>query len=178
MTPQSEEEQRLKKLMSKGLVMVAGLLAVPGAKDLDQQLAEVAYLQEVDKDPREARIAEFMDGFGAPASQYAEDFVEAADQNSLDWRLLPSIAIIESGGGKNCRNNNIFGWQNCDRKFPSVQYGIHLVAKYLSSSKLYRRKSLDELLSTYNPAQEYRLRVKSVMEMLGPANPITELALP
>jgi hypothetical protein len=164
--------------MSKGLVMMAGLLVTPGPSDIDQQLAEVPYLQDSDRDPREARIVEFMEEHGAPASQYAGDFILAADQNNLDWRLLPSIAMLESGGGKNCRNNNIFGWQNCERKFPSVQYGIHLVAKYLANSKLYRDKSLDQLLSTYNPMESYRARVKTLMRILGPEDPIAELSLP
>jgi hypothetical protein len=178
MKPQSEEEQRLKKLVSKGLVMMAGLLAAPGSSDVDQQVTEVAYSQEPGRDIREARIAEFMEERDAPASQYAEDFVLAADQNNLDWRLLPSIAMLESGGGKNCRNNNIFGWQNCERRFPSVQDGIHLVARSLANSRLYRDKSLDELLSTYNPIQDYRARVKAVMRMLGPEDPVTEVSLP
>jgi hypothetical protein len=158
--------------------MVAGLLAATGSSDIDQQLVEAPYTQDSGRDPREARIAEFMEERGAPASQYAVDFVMAADQNNLDWRLLPSIAMLESGGGKNCRNNNIFGWKNCERKFPSVQDGIHLVAKYLANSKLYRDKSLDELLAIYNPMQDYRARVKTMMRMLGPEEPVAELSLP
>jgi hypothetical protein len=175
---QSEEEQRLKKLVSKGLVMVAGFLTVPGPSDFDQQLAEIPYAKEREADPRLQRIRKFMQAFGAPASRYAHDFVLAADRNNLDWRLLPSISILESGGGKNCKNNNIFGWQNCDRKFPSVQYGIHMVAKRLGNSDLYRDKDLDSLLATYNPREDYGSRVKNMMEQLGPEELIPQLAIP
>jgi len=168
----------LKKFMSKGLVMVAGLLAVPGPSDFDQQLAEIPYTTERDADPRLERIESFLSERGAPASQFAEEFLAAADENNLDWRLLPSISILESGGGKNCRNNNIFGWQNCERKFPSVQYGIQLVANKLGNSRLYRDKNLDEILFTYNPRQDYGSRVKSVMRLLGPADLTPALTVP
>ena len=87
----------------------------------------------------------------------------------LDWRLLPSIAVLESGGGKEYTNNNIFGWDSCKTAFPSVRAGIHTVARALGQSRLYRDKDLDELLLTYNTNAEYSERVKALMAELGSA---------
>jgi hypothetical protein len=38
----------------------------------------------------------------------------------------------------------------------------------LSHAIQYRRKSLDQLLATYNPATEYAQKVKSVMRRIAP----------
>ena len=63
-------------------------------------------------DPRTVRLKKFLTKLHCPVAYLSEEFVRAADDNHLDWRLLPSIAIIESGGGKAYirEKNNIFGW--------------------------------------------------------------------
>jgi hypothetical protein len=103
-----------------------------------------------------------------PLRDSAAEFLIAADENALDWRLLPSISMIESSGGKDYRNNNVFGWNSCRESFPSVEAGIHFVASKLAKSKLYKDKTLDQKLATYNPQPNYPHRVKAVMRALGP----------
>lgn len=156
------------KAISRGLVLVAGLLAAQGTADPGSRLADVV----TPADPRLLRIKQYFLERECPAHVYAEDFVTAADQNNLDWRLLPSLSMVESTGGKASRNNNMFGWDNGDTGFRTSREGIYRVASRLNRSHLYRNKDLDEILKTYNPRNEYRDRVKLVMEQLGPANPI------
>ncbi len=67
------------------------------------------------------------------------------------------------------KNNNIFGWNSGRSGFPSVQAAIDIVAAKLGTSKLYRDKSLDKLLRTYNPNPKYADRVKAVMQTIGEA---------
>lgn len=155
------------KAISRGLVLVAGLLAAQGTADPDSRLAETA---AVPTDPRLIRIKQYFLERDCPAHVYAEDFVVAADQNNLDWRLLPSLSIIESTGGKFTRNNNMFGWDNSDTAFRSTREGIYKVAARLAKSHLYRDKDVDDMLKTYNPRIEYGAKVKLVMAQLGPAN--------
>ena len=95
------------------------------------------------------------------------DFLVAADQNELDWRLLPSISIIESSGGKDYTNNNVFGWDSCKERFSSVRAGIHYVAAQLGKSSRYKGKNVDRKLQIYNPLPEYSQRVKAVMRAMG-----------
>lgn len=125
-------------------------------------------LPDYETDPRLLRIKEFFRSFDSPADELAQDFLLAADRNGLDWRLLPSLALIESGGGKNYKNNNIFGWASCELSFPTVSAGIHHVASRLAHSHLYRDKNLDGILSTYNPFSDYPKRVKALMGLLDP----------
>ncbi|MBV9611265.1 MAG: glucosaminidase domain-containing protein, partial [Acidobacteriaceae bacterium] len=98
----------------------------------------------------------------------AEDFVQAADENQLDWRLLPSISVIESGGGKAYRNNNIFGWNNGATLFPSIRAGLNEVAYKLSHSPLYRNRDIPGKLRLYNPDESYAGAVVSVMNRISP----------
>lgn len=152
--------------VSKRLVMFAGLLAAPAATNIASYTVEPPATQT--PDPRLVRLQEFLAERDCPITEYAADFIEAADANDLDWRLLPSISFIESGGGKDYVNNNVFGWDSCRQKFPSVRAGIHIVASRLANSSLYRDKSVDQILRTYNPTVvEYPARVKSVMNSIG-----------
>jgi hypothetical protein len=153
----------MRKLFSNGVVALAGFV-VPHETGHAERVIPI-----YTKDPRLLQLQELFEKLRSPAIVFAEDFLAAADRHNLDWRLLPSIAIIESGGGKEYRNNNIFGWDNCRRRFPSIAAGIHLVAERLSRSSLYRDKSLDEILQTYNNHEGYAQRVKFVMRRLTPA---------
>ena len=146
--------------------MAAGLLASTAVAGPDQTTAETVSR----KDPRWILVKQFFLENGAPAHEYTEDFLIAADQNGLDWRLLPVLSMVESGGGKASKNNNIFGWANGDTKFASNRDGIYRVASRLKHSKFYKgNRSLDKLLRTYNPREDYGLKVKAVMNRLGPA---------
>ena len=153
------------KAISRGLVLVAGLLATHGVADPDSRPADTAANQT---DPRTIRIKQYFLERDCPAHVYAADFVQAAEQNELDWRLLPSISMVESTGGKLAPNNNMFGWDNCDVKFVSNREGIYQVASRLKKSPFYRGKEVDGILKTYNPRQEYASAVKAVMAQLGP----------
>ena len=152
--------------MTKTL-LVAGLIAMPVTVSI-QQPARTA--QAEPDDPRLRLIWQYFADRDCPLRDSAAEFLIAADQNELDWRLLPSISMIESSGGKDYRNNNVFGWDSCRESFPSVRAGIHFVASKLAKSRLYKGKNLDEKLFTYNPQPDYPHRVKAVMRALGPAH--------
>jgi len=154
----------LSTLVSNGLVLFAGLLAAPSGTGSGPEVVHVNYQD----DPRLIRLQAALSEIDSPLVDHAEDFLAAADRYALDWRLLPSISIIESGAGKAYKNNNIFGWDNCNKRFPTVRQGIHSVARQLSTSKYYRDKDLDAKLKMYNYRRDYRPKVKSVMRSLGP----------
>ncbi|HEY7210719.1 MAG TPA: hypothetical protein VH477_10650 [Bryobacteraceae bacterium] len=120
-------------------------------------------------DPRATRLHRFLAGLHCPVASMAEDFVHAADDNHLDWRLLPSIAVIESGGGKAYRSNNIFGWDQGLMPFPSIRAGLHLVAFKLGRSPLYRNQDVPGKLHYYNPDESYPGKVMAVMNRISPA---------
>lgn len=164
----------MRSLVSKGIVVMAGILASPLTPR--PMIAEPP-ISKYQNDPRLARLTEFFYVRGCPIKNLARDFLIAADQNDLDWRLLPSISVVESGGGKAARNNNVLGWGSASSRFNSVREGIHAVAQRLSISKLYKNKDLDGILRTYNTDADYPSRVKQLMVALGPARPRLVLAI-
>ena len=155
----------MRKLVSQGIIMFAGLLATP----VLPHTIENTQVKDYKDDPRFALLKRFFEERGSPAREHVRDFILAADRNRLDWRLLPSISVVESGGGKEYKNNNILGWASCKEKFPSVKAGIHAVAKRLSTSNLYRNKGVEGILRTYNSNADYPSRVRRVMYTISPA---------
>jgi hypothetical protein len=119
-------------------------------------------------DPRTVRLKKYFSRLHCPVKDLAEDFVRAADLNHLDWRLLPSISVVESGGGKSYRHNNIFGWNNGEQPFASIRAGIEVVASKLGRSPLYRNRDVAGKLRVYNPDEVYVQNVITVMNRIAP----------
>ncbi len=148
----------------KDFLLVAGLLAAPATMSVQQYQASPAVKKN---DPRLSRLQKYFGDRDCPLRDSAQDFLLAADQNQLDWRLLPSISIIESSGGKVYVNNNVFGWASSKQRFSSVRAGIHYVAAQLGKSRRYKGKDINRKLQIYNPLPEYSQRVKAVMRAIG-----------
>lgn len=129
--------------------------------------AELPTEKRYTKDSRLQRIKAFFKKRACPMEKYAAELVAVADEYQLDWRLLPSLALVESSGGKVYANNNVFGWDSCKRKFPSVQAGIRVVAERLANSPYYRGKSLEGKLRAYNQNPGYAATVQRVMAQLS-----------
>ncbi|MGA3024905.1 MAG: hypothetical protein ABSF98_09065 [Bryobacteraceae bacterium] len=163
--------------VARQMVVMAGLLSVPMVTAVDRKLPPPARDPGPHADDRLLKLEKFFADGNCPLRNASADFLEAADRYALDWRLLPSISIVESSGGKVFRNNNVLGWGSCNRRFRSVRAGIHLVASRLATSTLYRDKGLDDVLATYNPDPEYVSRVKSVMRRLSSAATRSETRL-
>jgi hypothetical protein len=165
---------------SKQLMIIVGLIALPITMRLERVArAEAIPVPQPPKPPLmpepaarpDARILCLRSFFGklrCPVAYLAQDFVEAADDNQLDWRLLPSISVIESGGGKAARNNNIFGWNNGNQLFPTLRAGINQVAFKLGKSALYRDRDSAGKLRIYNPDENYVHTVLDVMNRISP----------
>lgn len=121
-------------------------------------------------DPRVTRLERFFASLHCPVRAYASDFIKAADANNLDWRLLPSISVVESGGGKAYRNNNIFGWNGGSHVFESIRASIQEVAEKLAAAPLYRRhKDALGKLHVYNRSEQYATNVLALMQRISPA---------
>ena len=157
-------------------MIVAGLITLPvtmrlervQAKTLPRQPTPSVPESAVKPDLRTERLTSFFSKLHCPVIYLAQDFIEAADDNQLDWRLLPSISVIESGGGKAARNNNIFGWDNGNQIFPTLRAGINQVAFKLGKSALYRDRDSVGKLRLYNPDQSYVAKVLDVMNRISP----------
>ncbi len=156
----------MRKLLTSGLAVFAGMVSLPASVSRNQTLSSTQ-LPDYQQDARLKHLQKFFAKGNCPAQKYSLVFLEAADNNDLDWRLLPSISFIESTGGKAAKNNNLFGWDSGRVGFSSPAEGIQTVGYRLAHSQLYRDKGVDEILAVYNPDAEYAGRVKSVMRQIS-----------
>jgi hypothetical protein len=168
----------------KQLTVVIGLLALPittrleKAANVAKPLPPKSLRPAPPADPRAVRLTKFFSRLHCPVIYLAGDFIRAADDNQLDWRLLPSISVIESGGGKAYRNNNIFGWDNGNRFFPSIRAGLNEVAYKLGKSPLYKRRDVMGKLRIYNPDESYATNVMTVMNRISPVVNLKQVRQP
>jgi len=163
----------MRKILSGGLV-VFGVVSIPPV--LSPRSAERSPTSEQRgqrpnarrKDPRINALRQFFARPDCLATGYAETFLEVADEFALDWRLLPSIAYVETKCGQASAHNNLFGWDSGRAHFANREAAIRSVGSSLAHSSLYRAKSLDRVLITYNPTRSYGRKVKSVMRQISP----------
>jgi len=166
---------------SKQLLVAGGLVVLPVTMAVEKRNAAhhpvpakaPNPIPMAKPDPRAVRLSKFLSRLQCPITNLADDFVHEADNNHLDWRLLPSISLIESSGGKAYRNNNIFGWDNGDVIFPSIRAGLGVVAYKLGRSPLYRNRDSVGKLRLYNPDETYVGRVVEVMNRISPFPKLT-----
>lgn len=161
----------MKRFFQSGLVIAAGVLGVAAAT---AHANEFSKNQDVTKDRkkfdlRESILRRFFKDHNCPAEAFAGVFVAEADAHGLDWRLLPSLAFVETGAGKQARHNNLFGWANGKSKFTSISEAIHEVAHVLAEGRSYKNKDLIAKLRAYNRNQGYKEVVTGVMERISPS---------
>ncbi len=160
-------------VFAKQLGVLAGLSLLAFTMKLEKvadakPLPPLMPARPVSPDPRTDRLKKFLARLHCPVSNLSEEFIHAADDNQLDWRLLPSISVVESGGGKAYRNNNIFGWNNGTQLFPTIRAGLNEVAFRLGKSPLYRHRDVLGKLKIYNPDESYAASVLDVMNRISP----------
>jgi hypothetical protein len=154
----------MKRFLPTGFIF-AGVLGIAAASvQTDQDVTK----NRKKFDLREAILRKFLRDKHCPDQEFSEVFVAEADAHGLDWRLLPSLAMIETGGGRTLRGNNLFGWANGKYTFNSIGEAIHTVASTLARGKAYRGKDLGGKLATYNQGTDYPAMVLAIMSQISP----------
>lgn len=121
-------------------------------------------------DARSEAVEAFLRSHACPVEGLAPEFVLAAELNSLDYRLLPVLAVLETGCGRRAKNQNLFGWANGRKPFATFAQSIHFVAQRLRLAPHYAGKPVSEKLRVYNRRSWYRRKVLAMMESM-PAEP-------
>lgn len=103
-------------------------------------------------DARPIMVEKFLKG--TPLANYSDTIVEASDKYGIDWRLVPAIAMKETGGGNAAPKGsfNAWGFENGRTQFLSWEQAIDNVAKTLKIR--YIDKGLttpDEIMPIYAP---------------------------
>lgn len=108
-------------------------------------------------DGRAKVIEDFFKGYKSPLSDYGNLFIEVADKYQLDWRLLPSIAMQESNGGKRVikESYNPFGYGiygTLVTKFKSWDESIERVGRALREDYLNQGlNNPSQIMTKYTP---------------------------
>lgn len=91
-------------------------------------------------DPKARILAAYLARFNSPMQYHAQDFIDAANTYNLDWKLLPSIAGVESTFGKQIPGGyNAWGWGVYGDQaiyFNSWRDGMFTIAKGLRENYL------------------------------------------
>jgi hypothetical protein len=123
------------------------------------------------EDPRIAHLTSFFEHYKCPSYNFdlISDYLHAADEHNLDYRLLPAISIAESSCGQHACPNNFWGWNSCqDDFFTDPAQGIQYIASKLESGDYYRGKTLEQKLHSYNPNPSYAGKIIGFMKEIEP----------
>ncbi|MBI2032632.1 MAG: glucosaminidase domain-containing protein [Candidatus Levybacteria bacterium] len=122
-------------------------------------------------DTREKILRDYLKQYDSPLAEFSGDFIRSADKYDLDWRLVASIAGLESGFGHHIPFNsyNAWGWgvygDNVIR-FSSWSEGIETISKGLRERYLKDLSETDVFVigPTYAASPTWAVRVASFME--------------
>jgi len=118
-------------------------------------------------DPRIARLENVFKLYHCPAPHQTSEYIRAADDYGLDYRLLPAVSIRETRcGAAERQEHNRWGYHPGRQSFSSVEVGIEVLAHRLSQNPLYRGKTLHDKLFTYNPRAAYPAEVARIMRQI------------
>ena len=125
-----------------------------------------------ENDNRAEILKRYLSQHSSPLAENAKDFVEYADTFNLDWRLVVSIAGVESTFGKNIPNNsyNAWGWGiygNNVIRFSSWNEGIETVSKGLRENYFDKgATSIYQVGRIYAESKAWPYRVDYFMEKI------------
>jgi hypothetical protein len=161
----------MKRYLQSGVVIFAGFLGIAaGSVNPENDITKTRRKFDL----RSTILRKFLKENHCPDQDYAEMFVAEADTHGLDWRLLPSIAIVESGGGRAAKGNNLFGWANGKATFRGFGEAIHEVAVSLSAARPYKGKDTQGKLLAFNQERpDYSAIVMAIMRQIS-AHPQVE----
>lgn len=139
-------------------------------------------LMQASVDTRVASLDKFFETYKCPLKPYASDFIKAAKQNKIDWRLLTAISFHESTCGKAypLKTNNPFGF-GCEKPNPcyiakngsnlqifnSIPDAISHISQQLSTGNYYANKTISEKLFIYNHKLSYVKETISYMNLIS-----------
>lgn len=173
-----KELEQLQKLMKKILTIVVIILISAilfSNKTYAQEVQTSSAKLSLDvqnsssNDVRVKALKKVFENYNSPLVNEAENYVRLADKNGVDWKLLPSIAGLESSFGKRLMPNshNAYGWGGGHIYFDSWEDGIDTITKSLSER--YYARGADTVWTIgpiYAESPTWSVRVNSFMQKI------------
>lgn len=127
---------------------------------------------KTEDDYRISTLRLFLADYNSPLTNKASVFIEQADKNSLDWRLVAAIAGVESTFGKRIPYNsyNAYGWSGGKYVFTSWEDSIAIVNETLRKNYVNRGAvTVDQIGRIYAPpSTTWSRNVKFFMDKIDP----------
>lgn len=121
-------------------LLLSSIAPVSFAQKDEQKELDPFVVQKADN--RTIILSRYLATHNSPLQYHAQDFIDAADKNSLDWKLVPAIAGVESTFGKFIPGGyNGWGWGvygNQALYFKSWKDGIYTVSAGLKKNYIDR----------------------------------------
>ncbi|MDQ3099737.1 MAG: hypothetical protein M3Q44_08405 [bacterium] len=134
--PSSEVTKEATSSQAQSLAVVAIQAPSPIAEETPIPEAQLISEEEKqnEKNTKVLKLQKFLSSYNSPMAGNAQDFVEAAEQYNLDWKLVPAIAGVESTFGKHLipGSHNAYGWGGGKIRFESWREGIYTISKGLA----------------------------------------------
>jgi hypothetical protein len=148
----------MKKLIAVTVITI-GLLAISREVSYAQNISDGSATlkgsaQDSTFDYRVENLRKYLEQFNSPLAPYAQDFVNYADINGLDYRLVPAISGVESTFGKFIPNGsyNAYGWVNGNYSFKSWPDSIGTVSATLKNQYIDKGAvTIPEIARRYAP---------------------------
>jgi len=175
----------LAKLMKKLFILFAVLFIYMTALIFPQTAhAEIAgtsaaltspfLSQEQEVDNRAEILQGFLESYNSPLAPYAKVFVEEADKNNLDWKLVAAISGVESWFGQQIPTNTYNGWGygvygNNVRYFTSWEDGIATVSHALRTDYLdsWGATNVTEIGAIYAADPHWAFKVQHFIDLMN-----------
>lgn len=170
----------VKKALTLVTVLVAVIALDPGLAfkttqtELDLKIQEQAVVAEItsaEADERALKLAQYLESKDSVLSNYAVDFVQAADKYSLDWKLLAAIAGNESGFAKAYVRGtyNAWGWGGGYIYLGSWENAIEVISKALKENYAdkWNAKTTDQIGRVYAEDPFWSRKVKMYQEQIN-----------
>ncbi|MBI4100301.1 glucosaminidase domain-containing protein [Candidatus Microgenomates bacterium] len=116
------------------------------------ELISVKPVKKADKRVQQLRL--FLAHYNSPLEDFAPAFIESADRNGVDWKLVPAITGVESTFGKAipAKSYNAYGWANGEYYFKNWGESIEIVNKTLKEKYIDRgANTVEKIAPIYAP---------------------------
>jgi hypothetical protein len=129
-------------------------------------------VENIQNDQRVIILTDYLVSKNSPLAEHADLFIKYADENNIDWRLVPAISGVESSFGIHIPANsyNAYGWANGEYNFKSWEDSIQVVSKALNE-KYYNKgaTNINRIAKRYAPpSSTWAGKVKFFMKKIDP----------
>ena len=139
-----------------------------GMDDLDKGGLDDDIIVVSEKKVKKLKV--FFEKHSSLLASHSGILVYCASKYGFDYRLLPSILMVESSGCKNFirSTNNCFGWSHGTYRFASIQDSIVKVSKWIATAPQFKKfqetGKIEDLGEVYAEDKGWAEKVKYFMK--------------